>query len=75
MHSDEIKHRHIITTLEFTQGHPRAQYNAAWSFLNGRGTLRDQVRGVEWMRRAAAAGIMQARASAEVLRQMGEANV
>jgi TPR repeat protein len=41
------------------QGHARAQYNAAWSLLNGRGTTRDQSRGVAWLRAAAVAGIMQ----------------
>ena len=42
---------HII--LLAPQGHARAQYNAAWSLLNGRGAPRDPARAAAWLRAAA----------------------
>jgi TPR repeat protein len=42
------------------QGHAKAQFNLAWAHLHGRGAAHDAARGVELLRLAAEAGVMQA---------------
>jgi TPR repeat protein len=56
---DETRRFLRVAPRRAAQGHARAQYNAAWALLNGRGIDRDPPRAAAWLRAAAEAGVMQ----------------